>query len=231
MSTFSKDQAIIFDTFETVNASIDWNAVKAALGRIGRDEESFATVRGEIWARGMARYIATFVKTRGASVTPEHKAQAARYKGFTVDNAHACIAMANAAAAKPNTKGQRSDVEEIAFKSGRNAWDYIVKTSNYATIETRGGKRKPRTVDTKKAKATTVAPIKSDVPMTLPSVIVPKAQGISDVAAFYLSVRQFLIRAQANNAAAFTGKRGGALLEAHNAFVVALNAIEGMNDE
>lgn len=228
MSMLSKDRALIVDTFETINASIDWHAVRAALSRIGRDVDTFKEVRAEIWARGTHRYITQLVSTRSKSVVAEHKAQAMALKDFTIERAHIVIQMTNASATKPNAHGKRSELEEMAFKSGRNAWDYIVKTSGYVTQETRGGARKPRTPDTK-SKATTT-PVASDVPMTLPSILPPKANGVNDMLGFYLSMKQFLIRVQANNAQHYTGNRGSALLAAHNAYVKAIAEAEQIKD-
>lgn len=225
MSTLGKDRALIVDTFETVTASIDWYAVRAALSRIGRDVDTFKEVRAEIWARGTHRYITQLASTRSKSVLAEHKAQAVTLKDFTIERAHVVIQMTNANATKPNAHGKRSELEEMAFKSGRNAWDYLVKMSGYVTQETRGGSRKPRT-----PKSKPTPPVVSDVPMTLPSIIPPKANGVNDMLGFYLSMKQFLIRVQANNAQHYTGNRGSALLAAHNAYVKAIAEAEQIKD-
>lgn len=206
------DRALIVETFEGVFHR-DWRAVREALGRIDKNKGAFIETRDDIKARGIVAYLASQKKPQIV----------------TLDQAVIILKMRNSEAQKPNEHGQRSPLQDDAVKSGANAWDYIVKTAGYTTLEARGGAnkgtRKPRTPDTK-------TPQGSDAPVTLPSVIIPKAAAPVDVNAFYLdSVRPFLIKAQKINADQFKGAKGNAILVAHKAFVEALNAAASLGDE
>lgn len=212
MSTINADRALLVSTFEACNASINWPLVRAAFQRIGRNEEAFKEARLDIRARGVQRYLS----------------QAGKFKrNVTVEQASTICLMVNAKGAKPNEHGLRSALEEQAFKSGTNAWDYMVKTAQYvpAGVEPRGAKRKPRPASSPDGQV-------KDAPTALPATVIPKANKSSDVNSFYLdSVRPFLVKAQAINASLFTGAKGNAILAAHTAFVNALNAASELGDE
>src|ERR1700679_2617112 len=108
---------LLVETFEVINASIDWPNVRKAFQTIGRDKAAFSEARFDIRCRGVIRYLA---QSPGKLRRVVDLAQAAEI----------CL-MANSKAKKPNDHGQRSLHEELAFKSGLNAWDYMVKMAQY----------------------------------------------------------------------------------------------------
>lgn len=214
MSNFSTDRALIVNAIDTLNTSIDWPMVRAALSRIERNKEKFEEVRDECKVRCIQHYMA----------------RAGKFKQeLTLEEAANIKAMANCEAAKPNKFGQRSKLQDDAVRSGTNAWSYLLKTAQFISLEARGGAnntRKPRTPDTSTSDAT------EDAPVTLPNVVIPRATQPTDVNAFYLdSVRPFLVKAQKINASLFKGVKGNAILAAHTAFVTALNAAAELGDE